>query len=60
MFANFITPAACRSYRARGSPALSVDIAWTRSTRHLVSVRLDTFVGPKERAVPWTDVHYTP
>ncbi|MDT5389625.1 MAG: hypothetical protein QOE04_3266, partial [Mycobacterium sp.] len=21
--------------------------------------RLDEFVGPKDRAVPWTNVHYT-
>jgi LAGLIDADG DNA endonuclease family protein len=40
-------------------------IAWTRSTKYIVSVyrkaavaRLDEFVGPKDRAVPWTGVHY--
>ena len=41
-------------------------IHWTRSTKYIVSVyrkadtaRLDEFVGPKDRAVPWTNVHYT-
>jgi hypothetical protein len=41
-------------------------IHWTRSTKYIVSVyrkadtaRLDEFVGPKARAVPWTNVHYT-
>ena len=44
----------------------SLDIHWTRSSRRDVSVyrkadtaRLDGFVGPKDRAVPWTNVHYT-
>lgn len=42
-----------------------LDIPWTRSTKYIVSIyrkaataRLDTFVGPKDRAVPWTNVHY--
>ena len=41
-------------------------IHWTRSTKYILSVyrkadtaRLDEFVGPKDRAVPWTNVHYT-
>jgi len=41
-------------------------IHWTPSTKYIVSVyrkadtaRLDEFVGPKDRAVPWTNVHYT-
>jgi hypothetical protein len=41
-------------------------VHWTRSTKFIVSVyrktdtaRLDEFVGPKHRAVPWTNVHYT-
>jgi hypothetical protein len=41
-------------------------IHWTRSTKYIVSIyrkadtaRLDEFVGPKDRAVPWTNVHYT-
>ena len=41
-------------------------IPWTRSTKYVVSIyrkaataRLDTFVGPKHLAVPWTNVHYT-
>ena len=44
----------------------SVGIHWTRSTKYIVSVyrkadtaRLDGFIGPKDRAVPWTNVHYT-
>jgi len=44
----------------------SLGIHWTRSTKYIVSVyrkadtaRLDTFIGPKDRAVPWTNVHYT-
>jgi hypothetical protein len=43
-----------------------LDIPWTRSTKYIVSVyrkaataRLDEFVGPKDRAVPLNDVHYT-
>lgn len=43
-----------------------LDLPWTRSTKYIVSIyrkaataRLDTFVGPKQRAVPWTNVHYT-
>jgi hypothetical protein len=41
-------------------------IPWTRSTKYIVSIyrkaataRLDEFVGPKDRAVPLNDVHYT-
>lgn len=41
-------------------------IRWTRSTEYVVSIyrkaataHLDRFVGPKARAVPWTNVHYT-
>jgi hypothetical protein len=44
----------------------ALDIPWTRSSKKIVSVyrkaataRLDTFVGPKTRAVPLTGVHYT-
>lgn len=44
----------------------SLEIPWTRSTKYIVSIYrkaatayLDTFVGPKARAVPWTNVHYT-
>jgi Homeodomain-like domain-containing protein len=44
----------------------ALDIPWTRSTKYIVSIyrkaataRLDTFVGPKDRAVPLTGVHYT-
>lgn len=44
----------------------TLGIHWTRSTKYIVSVyrkadtaRLDTFIGPKDRAVPWTNVHYT-
>ena len=44
----------------------SLGIHWTRSTKYIVSIyrkadtaRLDTFIGPKDRAVPWTNVHYT-
>lgn len=43
-----------------------LDIHGTRSTKYIVSVyrkadtaRLDEFIGPKDRAVPWTNVHYT-
>lgn len=43
-----------------------LDIHWTRSTKKIVSIyrivdttRLDTFVGPKTRAVPLMGVHYT-
>lgn len=43
-----------------------LDIPWTRSTKYIVSIyrkaataQLDTFVGPKSRAVPWMNVHYT-
>ncbi|MGV9801109.1 hypothetical protein ACWDTP_23990 [Mycobacterium sp. NPDC003449] len=44
----------------------SLGIPWTRSTKYIVSIyrkaataQLDTFVGPKACAVPWSDVHYT-
>jgi Homeodomain-like domain len=44
----------------------ALDIPWTRSTKYIVSIyrkaataRLDEFVGPKDRAVPLTGVHYT-
>ncbi|MGY4649465.1 hypothetical protein ACVWWN_003261 [Mycobacterium sp. URHB0021] len=44
----------------------TLGITWTRSSRYNVSVyrkaataRLDEFVGPKIRAVPLKDVHYT-
>jgi hypothetical protein len=44
----------------------ALGIRWTRSTKYIVSVyrkaataRLDEFVGPKDRAVPLNDVHYT-
>jgi hypothetical protein len=44
----------------------ALGIPWTRSTKYIVSVyrkaataRLDEFVGPKDRAVPLNDVHYT-
>jgi hypothetical protein len=44
----------------------AIDIPWTRSTKYIVSVyrkaataRLDTFVRPKDRAVPLNNVHYT-
>jgi hypothetical protein len=44
----------------------ALDIPWTRSTKYIVSIyrkaataRLDEFVGPKDRAVPLNDVHYT-
>jgi hypothetical protein len=44
----------------------SLDIHWTRSSKRDVSIyrkadtaRLDGFIGAKDRAVPWTDVHYT-
>jgi hypothetical protein len=43
----------------------SLDIPWTRSTKYIVSIyrkaataRLDTFIGPKDRAVPLNGVHY--
>ncbi len=43
-----------------------LDIHWTRSSKKIVSIyrkvdtaRLDTFVGPKDRAVPLNGVHYT-
>jgi hypothetical protein len=43
----------------------TLDIPWTRSTKYIVSIyrkaataRLDEFVGPKDRAVPLTGVHY--
>jgi hypothetical protein len=43
----------------------ALDIPWTRSTKYIVSIyrkaataRLDEFVGPKDRAVPLTGVHY--
>jgi hypothetical protein len=41
-------------------------IHWRRSTKYVVSIyrkadtaRLDEFIGPKDQAVPWTNVHYT-
>ena len=44
----------------------TLGIPWRRSTQYVVSIyrkaataRLDTFVGPKNLAVPWTNVHYT-
>jgi hypothetical protein len=44
----------------------ALDISWTRSSKTIVSIyrkaattRLDTFIGPKDRAVPLNDVHYT-
>ena len=44
----------------------AVGIPWTRSSKKIVSIyrkaataRLDTFIGPKDRAVPLNDVHYT-
>src|SRR6478672_1448501 len=44
----------------------ALGIPWTRSTKYIVSIyrkaataRLDTFVGPKDRAVPLNSVHYT-
>lgn len=44
----------------------ALEIPWTRSSRYIVSIyrkaataRLDEFVGPKDRAVPLNDVHYT-
>jgi len=44
----------------------ALDIPWTRSTKYIVSIyrkaataRLDTFIGPKDRAVPLNGVHYT-
>jgi hypothetical protein len=44
----------------------ALDIPWTRSSKKIVSIyrkaataRLDEFVGPKDRAVPLNDVHYT-
>jgi hypothetical protein len=44
----------------------ALHIPWTRSSEYIVSVyrkaataRLDEFVGPKDRAVPLSDVHYT-
>jgi Homeodomain-like domain len=43
----------------------ALDIPWTRSTKYIVSIyrkaataRLDRFIGPKDRAVPLTGVHY--
>ena len=43
----------------------TLDIPWTRSTKYIVSIyrkaataRLDSFIGPKGRAVPLTGVHY--
>jgi hypothetical protein len=43
----------------------ALDIPWTRSTKYIVSIyrkaataRLDTFIGPKDRAVPLNGVHY--
>lgn len=44
----------------------ALDIPWRRSNAHTVSIyrkaataRLDEFIGPKDRAVPLTGVHYT-
>jgi len=44
----------------------ALEIPWTRSTKYIVSIyrkaataRLDTFIGPKDRAVPLNGVHYT-
>jgi hypothetical protein len=44
----------------------SLEIPWTRSTKYIVSIyrkaataRLDAFVGPKDRAVPLNNAHYT-
>ena len=44
----------------------ALDIPWTRSSKKIVSIyrksataRLDTFIGPKSRAVPLNGVHYT-
>jgi hypothetical protein len=44
----------------------ALDIPWTRSTKYIVSIyrkaataRLDTFIGPKDCAVPLNGVHYT-
>jgi len=44
----------------------TLEIPWTRSSKYIVSIyrkaataRLDTFVGPKDRAVPLNSVHYT-
>jgi Homeodomain-like domain len=44
----------------------ALEIPWTRSDWHTISIyrkaataRLDTFVGPKDRAVPLNSVHYT-
>jgi hypothetical protein len=44
----------------------ALDIPWTRSSKYIVSIyrkaataRLDTFVGPVDRAVPLNSVHYT-
>jgi Homeodomain-like domain len=44
----------------------ALGIPWTRSSKKVVSIyrkaataRLDEFVGPKDRAVPLNDVHYT-
>ncbi len=43
-----------------------LDIPWTRSSKKIVSIyrkaataQLDTFIGPKSRAVPLDGVHYT-
>jgi len=44
----------------------ALNITWTRSDWHTISIyrkaataRLDTFVGPKDVAVPLNGVHYT-
>jgi hypothetical protein len=44
----------------------ALDIPWTRSSKKIVSIyrkaataRLDTFIGPKDRAVPFNGAHYT-
>jgi hypothetical protein len=44
----------------------ALDILWTRPDWHTIAIyrkaataRMDEFVGPKDRAVPLNDVHYT-
>jgi hypothetical protein len=44
----------------------ALEIPWTRSSKYIVSIyrkaataRLDTFVGPRDPAVPLNSVHYT-
>ena len=43
----------------------ALDLPWTRSSKYIISIyrkaataRLDTFIGPKNRAVPLNGVHY--